>query len=114
MKPCPSCSRQLADNAVTCPQCGHAFPKRTKEEEEKVRSQQVLGVVVFLVGAALGGVPLLMGFGKWSVMYDWSPFGRGVALVSSLLGLVLLLLGLGLLYSDDDRGPPFIIFWHDS
>ena len=102
MKPCPSCSRQLADNAVTCPQCGHAFPKRTKEEEEKVKSQQALGAVLFLVGAALGLAPVLMGF------------ERGQALVSCVLGVVLLLLGLGLLLSDDDRGPPFIIFWWDS
>lgn len=25
MKTCPSCSRELADNALTCPHCGHKF-----------------------------------------------------------------------------------------
>lgn len=26
MKPCPNCKTEIADNAGTCPKCGHRMP----------------------------------------------------------------------------------------
>ena len=94
MKPCPSCSRQLADNAVTCPQCGHAFPKRTKEEKEESRP---LGLILLIFGSILTWWPWRMGYFEQSIMYDSTL--SGVHFVSYVSGLILLFIGLILFLS---------------
>ena len=56
MKPCPSCSRLLADNAQACPECGHSFV--IKDD-----SSLLARIVIWMLLPAIG-VPLALWIAK--------------------------------------------------
>jgi len=46
MKPCPNCKTEIAENARTCPKCGHVMPT----------SAGVIAAI--LIGVIVGGLVL--------------------------------------------------------
>ena len=58
MKNCPSCSRSLADNAHTCPQCGYAFNSATRTAGGAIIWYIVIAtaiVILMAIGKGCGG-----------------------------------------------------------
>jgi predicted amidophosphoribosyltransferase len=49
MKPCPSCKRSLADNASSCPVCGHKFSFDLSRILEFARRNSFLVLVIVVL-----------------------------------------------------------------
>lgn len=51
MKPCPSCGQSLADNATSCPHCGHRLTNIVTEAGGAILTVIVFIVIMMILGA---------------------------------------------------------------
>ena len=88
MKPCPTCREYIADNAKTCPKCGHVF----KSGKSPL---QIIGMIGAIACVALAVVAYSMSqrYTATDPMADTWTKTAGVGIVGMLVSLLLFGIG---------------------
>ncbi len=88
MKFCNSCGAEVADNAKTCPKCGHVFASKSEAPSERTWAKVIgiISLVFSIIGLLLGLLSLIPLIG-YVLLYPLLIIG-GLSLIGSIVSCV--------------------------